>query len=370
VPRQGARGQGTSVYFRDPDGHLLEYLAMLPEAPAAEWGVLSWDEWRHRRQERAPELLHEAGVEAHYAIGPAHAADIDALPVIELAAAELLRGYAPDSVLTATTPPDTLGLAQREGRLWVARTDGIAVGFAQVDVLDSRTAHLEELDVLPDHGRRGLGTRLVEDVCRWAGSAGFESVTLTTFRDVPFNMPFYERLGLHTVPDAELSPALRRVVDNETRRGLDAWRRVVMRRPCHPIVEVYAAPADLRFVEDQIDEYNFATTGIRDARLLVTILRDGTGRIIAGLSGHTWGGVAEVRLLWVDESRRHGGVGSRLLQAAEDEARARGCGKIVLSTHSFQAPDFYKKRGYVTAGEFRDYPRGHTSVFLEKRLPI
>jgi GNAT superfamily N-acetyltransferase len=129
-----------------------------------------------------------------------------------------------------------------------------------------------------------------------------------------------------------------------------------------------AAGEDLQFLEEQINDYNFATTGIHDARGLVIVLRESDGRIYAGLSGHTWGGVGEVRFLWVDESRRHTGVGSRMLRAAEHEARARGCGKIVLSTHSFQAPAFYLKHGYVVAGEFSDYPRGHRSIFLEKDL--
>ncbi len=128
-----------------------------------------------------------------------------------------------------------------------------------------------------------------------------------------------------------------------------------------------AAPEDLKFLE-RINEFNFATTGIYDARLLVALLRDDSGRIYAGLSGHTWGGVAEVRFLWVDESRRHIGIGSQLLRAAEKEARSRGCNKIVLSTHSFQAPDFYRRHGYVVAGEFSDYPRDHRSIFLEKIL--
>lgn len=125
---------------------------------------------------------------------------------------------------------------------------------------------------------------------------------------------------------------------------------------------------DLQFLEEQINEFNFATTGVRDARLLAALLRDEHGRIYAGLSGHTWGGVADVRFLWVDEARRHAGIGSHLLRAAEDEARARGCRKIVLSTHSFQAPGFYRNHGYVVAGEFSDYPLGHRSIFLEKSL--
>jgi N-acetylglutamate synthase-like GNAT family acetyltransferase len=127
-----------------------------------------------------------------------------------------------------------------------------------------------------------------------------------------------------------------------------------------------AKPEDLQFLEEQINEYNFATTGIRDARLVVILLRDTAGRVYAGLSGHTWGGICEIRFLWVDEPRRHTRIGSRLLCAAEEEARSRGCTKIVLSTHSFQAPDFYFEHGFVVTGEFTEYPRGHRSIFLEK----
>jgi GNAT superfamily N-acetyltransferase len=145
---------------------------------------------------------------------------------------------------------------------------------------------------------------------------------------------------------------------------------VAMERPRGPTLDVRdeAAPEHLQFLEEQINEFNFATTGIRDARGLVILLRDADCTIYAGLSGHTWGGVAEIRFLWVDEPKRHTGIGSRLLRAAEDEARARGCRKIVLSTHSFQAPDFYSKHGYIVSGEFSAYPRGHRSIFLEKLL--
>jgi GNAT superfamily N-acetyltransferase len=138
----------------------------------------------------------------------------------------------------------------------------------------------------------------------------------------------------------------------------------------HPtiILSDEADPKDLHFLEEQVNEYNFATTGIRDAKLLVMLLRDSSGRIYAGLSGHTWGGVGEVRFLWVDEPSRRAGIGTRLLRAAEQEALARGCTKMVLSTHTFQAPSFYLKHGYVIAGSFSDYPRGHRSIFLEKPL--
>ena len=76
------------------------------------------------------------------------------------------------------------------------------------------------------------GTQIVyAAVCRWAGTNGYSWVTLTTFRDAPWNMPFYERLGFEEIPPEERSPALLSVIEDETRRGLDPRLRVAMRRP-------------------------------------------------------------------------------------------------------------------------------------------
>jgi GNAT superfamily N-acetyltransferase len=165
-----------------------------------------------------------------YSITTARPQDLAQLPAIELAAARLLVGYAPESVLNEVTECDVLQRAQREGRLWVALLGDLTVGFAHVEVIEGDAAHLEEIDVAPPHGRRGLGTQLVEQVCDWAAGNGYGSVTLTTFRDIPWNMPFYARLGFKLVPRAQLSPALAAIVEDETRRGLDPTRRVVMRR--------------------------------------------------------------------------------------------------------------------------------------------
>lgn len=170
---------------------------------------------------------------ATYTITAARPEDLTRLPAIELAAAQLLKGYAPESVLNETTPPDVLQEAQRSRLLWVALADDVPVGFAHVEVVESGALHLEEIDVHPDHGRRGVGTKLVLQVCEWAASQGYESVTLATFRDVPWNMPFYARLGFAIVPSEQLSARLRAVVDDETRRGLDPSRRVVMKRLFH-----------------------------------------------------------------------------------------------------------------------------------------
>ena len=121
--------------------------------------------------------------------------------------------------------------AQREGRLWVALAGDVPVGFALLEAIEPEAAHLEEIDVHPDHGRRGLGAALIRAVCQWAAANGRGAVTLTTFRDVAWNAPFYARLGFEIVAPAHLSPPLRAVVEDETRRGLDPARRVVMRRP-------------------------------------------------------------------------------------------------------------------------------------------
>ena len=165
-----------------------------------------------------------------YSITTARPQDLVRLPAIELAAARLLAGHAPESVLNETTGWDVLQKAQRAGHLWVALLDDDAVGFAHVELIEPESAHLEEIDVEPAHGRQGLGTRLVLQVCEWAAGNGYGSVTLTTFSDVPWNMPFYARLGFAVVPREQLSPALFAVVEDETRRGLDPARRVVMRR--------------------------------------------------------------------------------------------------------------------------------------------
>jgi N-acetylglutamate synthase-like GNAT family acetyltransferase len=127
-------------------------------------------------------------------------------------------------------------------------------------------------------------------------------------------------------------------------------------------------PRDVQYLEDRIDEYNVARTGIADARLLAIVLRDDGDRIMAGLYGWTWGRTCEVRTLWVHERWRSQGLGTRLLEAAEAEARERGALQIVLSTHDFQAPEFYRRLGFEVVGQVEEYPVGFRSIYLRKRL--
>jgi GNAT superfamily N-acetyltransferase len=169
-----------------------------------------------------------------YEIRSARPGDVPHLTAIELAAAQLLVGSAPAAVLSESTPPADFELAQQKGLLWVALADDTPVGFAHVKLLEPRVAHLDELDVHPAHGRRGLGRQLVTTVCEWAASAGHSAVTLSTFRQLPWNMPFYASVGFEELPAAAWSAAIARVVADETRRGLDPTRRVIMtRRTAH-----------------------------------------------------------------------------------------------------------------------------------------
>jgi GNAT superfamily N-acetyltransferase len=165
-----------------------------------------------------------------YVIRRAEQADLPLLEEIELAAAQLLQGHAPESVLNEATSIGDFEIAQRAGHLWVAAIDDQPVGFAHVKLLEPGAAHLDELDVHPRHGRQGLGRRLVMAVCEWATAAGKDAVTLSTFRDPRWNMPFYASLGFEVIPKASLSDALARIVADETRRGLNPTRRVIMRR--------------------------------------------------------------------------------------------------------------------------------------------
>lgn len=128
--------------------------------------------------------------------------------------------------------------------------------------------------------------------------------------------------------------------------------------------------AEIQFLEDRLYEFNRTTTGISDGRLLGFVLRDELGGIVAAAAGHTWGGTCELRQVWVEESRRGHGLGRRLLAAAEAEARRRGCRQLVLTTHSFQAPDFYRKLGFEVLAEIPDYPQGYSQLVMRKVLAL
>jgi GNAT superfamily N-acetyltransferase len=125
---------------------------------------------------------------------------------------------------------------------------------------------------------------------------------------------------------------------------------------------------DVARLSDRLYEHNAAVTGCDDGRWLTVFLRDDAGGIVAGLHGWTWAGVGFVQTLWIHEDLRGKGLGSALLAAAEDEATRRGCREMQLDTHSYQAPEFYRDRGYEAIGELPGWPLGTTRIFFRKRL--
>ncbi|WP_137725255.1 GNAT family N-acetyltransferase [Prescottella subtropica] len=161
----------------------------------------------------------------------AEPADLPRLQEIEVAAGSLFRSLGMDTIADDPAPPLSLFEPYlADGRAWVwAQRDTPAAAFCLVDVVDGG-AHVEQVSVHPEHGRRGLGARLIDHIGEWARDRGLPEVTLTTFTDVPWNAPYYTRLGFTAVTDDDLGPGLQEVRRHETARGLDIAPRIVMTR--------------------------------------------------------------------------------------------------------------------------------------------
>lgn len=169
-----------------------------------------------------------------YRIAPASPGHLREIPKIEQAAASLFTAEdLPPALRYRVTEREYLKEAQRDGRLWVALGDTRPVGFALADVADG-AAYLSEIDVHPEHARQGLGTRLVQVVVDWAAAQRFACVLLVTFRHLPWNAPFYARLGFVALPEHEVGPELRAFIEEEGMAGIDTRQRVAMRLALPP----------------------------------------------------------------------------------------------------------------------------------------
>ena len=134
-----------------------------------------------------------------------------------------------DASLDASFPSDVMARLIDLRHVWVAcLEDDRPVGMMIVSVREG-AAYIEEMDVLPGHGRRGLGARLLAHVGAWTQSQGHTAVTLSTFRDVPWNGPFYRRHGFRDLDPAEWTPDMLAIRENEARHGLPIDARVFMR---------------------------------------------------------------------------------------------------------------------------------------------
>ncbi len=156
------------------------------------------------------------------------AEDLPALPVIELAAGAVFDKVGMGVVADDPVPSEDDLLPHVEaGRVWVATIDHSVVAYALAVTLDGH-AHLEQVSVDPEHAGRRIGAALVEEVDRWAQARGDDVLTLTTFADVPWNAPYYYRLGFR--PIDTLGPELAAALDHEKRR-FPGFARLAMARP-------------------------------------------------------------------------------------------------------------------------------------------
>lgn len=122
-----------------------------------------------------------------------------------------------------------------------------------------------------------------------------------------------------------------------------------------------------QLLDDRLYAFNQDATGYRDGEDLAFQVEE-DGEVVAGAFGYTWGGIAEVKTLWVRKDRRRHGLGQALMAAAIAEARARGCRFLFLSTHSFQAQAFYEKLGFETLATIPDKPLGHAEHWMRLDL--
>jgi GNAT superfamily N-acetyltransferase len=185
------------------------------------------------------------------AIRPPRPDELDRLRAIERSAGSAFLDVGmPEVAEDEPLPVAVLDRYRASGRAWVAvvddgatgrpgaAPDGVVAAYVIVDIVDrpgpgdgpGRSAHIEQVSVDPAFAGRRLGARLVDHVAVEARRLGLDAVTLTTFRDVPWNAPYYERCGFRPLPEDELGPGLRRVRAQEGEHGLDPARRVCMRR--------------------------------------------------------------------------------------------------------------------------------------------
>ncbi|MFE3174000.1 GNAT family N-acetyltransferase [Amycolatopsis sp. NPDC059090] len=157
-------------------------------------------------------------------------ADLSVLPDLERAAGEPFRTVGMAEIADDAPPSvEDLAVFQSEGRCWVWDDDGVIAAYVLAEEVDG-FGHVEQVSLLPSHARRGLGRALIETVGAWATERGLSGLTLTTFAEVPWNAPYYERLGFRVLADEDLGPALREIRRTEIARGLDRWPRVAMVR--------------------------------------------------------------------------------------------------------------------------------------------
>jgi phosphinothricin acetyltransferase len=297
-------------------------------------------------------------------------------------------------------PADALGELVDDGRAWVVAVDGEVAGFLAVRVVDG-AAHVEEVAVDPRFGRRGYATSLLGEVTSWARESALPAITLTTFRDVPWNRPFYEQRGYRVVEPGELSEALRELVrDEEERHGLPAELRVVMRKDVAPDVTVRDATLDDLGAITGLFNALIPTTTIAwrdhlaDAEEMRSwwdtqqaqdnpVLVAAVGDDVVGYVTWSWfrggprfPGYRHTRELTIHvDGGHHGrGVGRMLIDALVDRARAAGVHVLVAGVDAANEAsiEFHRRLGFEAVAAMpevgRKFDRWLDLVLMQRTL--
>ncbi len=173
-----------------------------------------------------------ASVMASPRIRLAAMADVSALPRIEAAAARLFIGTHAESVATGpTTAINTLLRARRAGLLWVADHQGAVSGFLFGERCPEGL-YLQEMSVAPEAQRQGIGKALMQTAIDHGRANGAAAILLTTDRILPWNAPFYARLGFAIIEGAAMPKTLRQRLDHQSAHGMDAAHRCAMVLSC------------------------------------------------------------------------------------------------------------------------------------------
>jgi GNAT superfamily N-acetyltransferase len=165
-------------------------------------------------------------VRGQWSLRLARSGDAEAMPEIERAAAVVFAGEPGIDPTVTRTPADFARLI-RKGHSLVAHVGEAMAGFLVAEPF-SRELHIWEMDVAPAYQRRGIGAGLVRAAMIDARNTGFRALTLTTFRDLAWNGPFYARLGFEELTAIDAHTRLAGELANEVDDGLPADRRCAM----------------------------------------------------------------------------------------------------------------------------------------------
>ena len=169
--------------------------------------------------------------------------DLPALAEIERDADKLfLQTDMPEIGAAEPTKPDALALLIDEGAVWVADLDGAPVGFLAAGTRSGQYVILQ-ISVARSGQGRGIGARLMETAMAHGQATGAPDVILTTFRDIPWNAPWYARFGFVEIPEAERTDVMRDMQAHEAAHGLDMSRRCVLRATLDPCRRLAARPS-------------------------------------------------------------------------------------------------------------------------------